>query len=101
MKKMKHWEFTSRAYLGTLPRLIDDIGVVKSEIGHFSVGSQHQDVQGRPRFRSRFVIKYAYSYSTPPKWISKVALASAAAQEPNCAEVGTGLYEYPDNCRKY
>merc|ERR1712018_572855 len=29
------------------------------------------------------------------------ALAAAAAQEPNCAEVGTGLYEYPDNCRKY
>merc|ERR1712117_680259 len=23
------------------------------------------------------------------------------AQEPNCAEVGTGLYEYPENCRKY
>ena len=28
-------------------------------------------------------------------------LASAAAQEPNCAETGPGLYEYPENCRKY
>ena len=69
---MKHWEFTSRAYLGTLPRLIDDMGVVKSEIGHFSVGSQHHDVQDCPRFRSRFVITYAHPYSIPPKWISEI-----------------------------
>ena len=33
--------------------------------------------------------------------ISETALASAAAQEPNCAEDGPGLYEYPENCRKY
>ena len=72
IKKMKLWEFTSRAYLGTLPRLIDDMGVVKSEIGHFSVGSQHHDVQDCPRFRGRLVITYAHPYSTPPKWISEI-----------------------------
>ena len=33
--------------------------------------------------------------------ISEIALAAAAAQEPNCAEDGPGLYEYPENCRKY
>ena len=29
------------------------------------------------------------------------ALASAAAQEPDCGQEGPGTYVYPENCRKY